>query len=101
MGAAGDPRMPTTLTHPDLTADSAAEALRAAGFEVDPPTASQRVLLDTFDGRPYQAGLRPEVRSGMGTALVLVDRNGAPPARLEWQGMPRWPGDLPPGCSSS
>jgi CHAD domain-containing protein len=89
--------MPTTLTHPDLTADAAAEALRAAGFEVDAPQVSRRVLFDTFDGRLHEAGLRLELRAEPDAALVLVDRNGAPSARLVWQGLPRWPADLPAG----
>jgi CHAD domain-containing protein len=89
----------TTLTHPhpELTADAAVDALRAAGFEVDPPKVSQRVVLDTFDGRLHRAGLRLEARSGDDSGLVLVDRRGAPPARLEWRGTPRWPTELPVG----
>jgi CHAD domain-containing protein len=89
--------MPTTLTHPELSADAAAEALRAAGFEVDLPRPSERVLLDTFDGRVHRAGLRLEARAGDESALVLVDGDDAPPARLEWPAVPRWPADLPPG----
>lgn len=89
--------MPTTLTHPDLSADDAADALRAAGFEVDAPQVSRRILFDTFDGRLHDAGLRLELRAEPDPALVLADRNGAPPARLQWRGVPRWPADLPPG----
>lgn len=89
--------MPTTLTHPDLTAAAAVDALRAAGFEVESPSVGQRIVLDTFDGRLHAAGLRLEARCGADAALVLVDRGGAPPARLEWRGTPRWPSDLPPG----
>jgi CHAD domain-containing protein len=89
--------MPTTLTHPHLTAADAAEALCAAGFEVDPPRVSRRVLFDTFDGRLHDAGLRLELRAEPDAALVLAERNGAPPARLQWRGVPRWPVDLPPG----
>jgi CHAD domain-containing protein len=91
--------MPTTLTHPELTAADAADALRAAGFEVGPARASQRVVLDTFDGRINRAGLRLEARSGADAALVLVDAGDAPTARLEWRarGPLCGPADLPPG----
>jgi CHAD domain-containing protein len=89
--------MPTTLSHPDLTADAAADALHALGFEVDAPVTSHRVVLDTFDGRLHRAGLRLEARTGDEVALVLVGGNGAPPARLEWSGALRWPADLPAG----
>ena len=89
--------MPTTFTHPDLSAAAAADVLRAAGFEVDPPRVSYRVLLDTFDGRLHAAGLRLELRAEPDAALVLIDGNGAPPARLAWRSVPRWPADLPAG----
>ena len=89
--------MPTTFTHPDLSAAAAADVLRAAGFEVDPPRVSYRVLLDTFDGRLHAAGLRLELRAEPDAALVLIDGNGAPPARLAWRSVLRWPADLPAG----
>jgi CHAD domain-containing protein len=98
MGAAGGHRMPTTLTHPELSADGAIDALRAAGFEVDLPRPSERGLLDTFDGRVHRGGLRLEARAGEEAALVLLSIDDAPPARLEWDGgTPQRPADLPPG----
>lgn len=91
--------MPTTFTHPDLPAAAAADALRAAGFELDDPAGCVRVVLDTFDGRLHDAGLRLELRQGADPELVLLDREGAPPARLAGvKTSPRWAAsDLPPG----
>ena len=89
--------MPTTFTHPDLSAAAVADALTASGFEVDAPAPSTRVVLDTFDGRLRAAGLRLELRAGADAALVLLDQEGAPPARLAWDKAPQWPADLPPG----
>lgn len=90
--------MPTTFTHPDLSATALADALRASGFEVDAPAPSTRVVLDTFDGRLHDAGLRLELRAGADAALMLLTQDGAPPAFLAWsKAAPRWPTDLPPG----
>lgn len=90
--------MPTTFTHPDLSALSVVDALRSSGFEVDAAAPSTRTVLDTFDGRLHDAGLRLEQRQGVDASLVLLDQRGAPPARLvAGKAVPRWPADLPSG----
>ena len=88
--------MATTFTHPDLSPDAVVEALERAGFDVEPPRASHRVVLDTFDGRLCAAGLRLEHHRDGELALVLRE-SGAPPARLAGATAPRWPSGLPGG----
>ncbi len=91
--------MPTTFTHPDLPAAAAADALRSAGFDLDVPVGCTRVVLDTFDGRLHGAGLRLELRQGPDRELVLLDLDGAAPARLAGiKSAPTWAAaDLPAG----
>ncbi len=89
--------MATTFTHPDLSPDAVVDALERAGFEVEPPRASHRVVLDTFDGRLAAAGLRLEHHRDGELGLVLLDDSGAPPARLAGATAPRWPSGLPAG----
>jgi CHAD domain-containing protein len=89
--------MPTTFTHADLPADAALDALAAAGFEAEPATASTLVVLDTFDGRLHDAGLRLLARRSPDLDLVLVDSGGGPSAHLAVPELPDRAADLPPG----
>jgi CHAD domain-containing protein len=74
------------------------DALESAGFEVSGPVPTTRIVLDTFDGRLYAAGLRLEAQAGAGTELVLTGPPDAPAARLTWtKAPPAFGADLPPG----
>ncbi len=53
----------------DAMPDALLRELAAAGFGVGPPTPLAATVLDTFDGRLHDAGLRLERR---GDTLVLV-----------------------------
>ena len=79
----------------DATEDGAAlaAALEGAGFVIEPPDAVSSTVLDTFDGRLHDAGLRLEHRAG---ALVLDGRDTVP-ARLDGVDPPRFAEDLPRG----
>ena len=63
--------MPTTFTHPDLPCAAVIDALERAGFDVGPARPVTRVVLDTFDGRLFAAGLRLEHHRDPEVALVL------------------------------
>lgn len=67
--------------------------LSDAGFSTGPPTQITSTVLDTFDGRLYEAGLRLERRDA---SLLLVAADGAV-AHLHIDGEPRVAADLPPG----
>lgn len=94
-----------TFAGPGLAPADVLTALGDAGFEIGPPVAASRVLLDTFDGRLHDAGLRlvldehtGEERAGTDRALVLTGPAGSPPARLTWtRAAPAMGMDLPPG----
>lgn len=89
--------MPISLTHDEFPVDRAIEGLDAAGFEIDRPVKVTRTVLDTFDGRLHEAGLRLELCDGSTRELVLIG-GGTPPAHLDWKGAaPRIGEDLPPG----
>ena len=79
----------------DATEDGTAlaAALEGAGFVIEPPDAVSSTVLDTFDGRLHDAGLRLEHRAG---ALVL-DGPDTVPARLDGVDPPRFAEDLPRG----
>ncbi len=79
---------------PDRTA--AIVALAELGFEFEPPHTATRTLLDTFDGRVHAAGLRLELRQCGGLELI-VSGEGAVPAHLTVDSVPRFAADLPPG----
>jgi CHAD domain-containing protein len=68
-------------------------ALADAGFVAEAPTVVTTVVLDTFDGRLHEAGLRLERR---GDVLVLGGE-GAVTAQVPVSSTPRVPTDLPPG----
>ena len=89
--------MATTFSHPDLPPDAVVDALEHAGFEVEPARRATRIVLDTFDGRLHEVGLRLEHHRDPELALVLRDQTGAPPARLAGAAAPRWPSGLPSG----
>ena len=89
--------MPTTFTHPDLPCAAVIDALERAGFDVGPARPVTRLVLDTFDGRLFAAGLRLEHQRDPEVALVLRDHTDAPAARLVGATAPRWPSGLPAG----
>ncbi len=83
-----------TADEQDL-ADAVA-GLAKMGFEFGPSRPVTRSLLDTFDGRLHDAGLRLEARESDGTELILTG-DGSVPAHLGVSSVPRFAGDLPPG----
>jgi len=82
--------------HPDLGVEPVVVALEQGGFEVSPPVARRRTLLDTFDGRLHAAGLRLELREAAGNTLVLTG-GGPAPAHVQVAVTPRSASDLPAG----
>ena len=81
-------------TASDPSAADLLDALIAAGFTTDPPRSSTLAVLDTFDGRIADAGLRLDLVDGR--HLVLSGEGGVP-AGLTVTGQPRVADDLPPG----
>jgi CHAD domain-containing protein len=90
-------RMPTTFTALEVAPLSVIGALVASGFAADRSERRTRTVLDTFDGRLHDAGLRLEVHQGGHDELVLWGDPTSPPAVLAATGVPGWPADLPPG----
>lgn len=78
--------------------DAATAAMRLAGmgFVFDPPRTVIRTLLDTFDGRLYEARLRLELRECDGLELILTGE-GSADAHLVVSSLPKFPDDLPLG----
>ena len=74
--------------------DEVLDALQRAGFVTEPPTASTIAVLDTFDGRIAEAGLRLELVDGR--QLMLSGKDSVP-AGITVSGQPRVADDLPPG----
>ena len=70
--------------------------LEAAGFELGRFRPVQRTLLDTFDGRLHTAGVRVEVRTGVGAELV-VRGPGPSWVQVEVERVPSSGADLPRG----
>ena len=70
------------------------DALVAAGCTTEPPRTSTLAVLDTFDGRIADAGLRLGLVDGR--HLVLSGKGGVP-AGLTVSGQPRVADDLPAG----
>jgi CHAD domain-containing protein len=89
--------MGPSFTHPDLSADRLARALAKAGYDVGPPAPHERAVLDTFDGRLHEAGLRLERRGGAPAQLVLLADDATLPAVLEVDRVPRFADALPAG----
>lgn len=90
--------MPPSACHPDLASQQVLDLLGSRGFELGTPAVTTRVLLDTFDGRLHERGLRLELVDAPQEALVLHDlRSGAVAASLVWATAPTWPSELPPG----
>jgi CHAD domain-containing protein len=83
---AGDAHDPATAVVP----------LAGLGFEFGPSATVTRSLLDTFDRRLYDAGLRLELRECGGLELILTGE-GTAGAHLVVASVPRFPDDLPPG----
>ena len=71
-------------------------ALGQAGFDCQPSRPMRRILLDTFDGRLHDAGLRLEHRNGDGDELILSDGRSAD-AHLPATSAPRFADDLAAG----
>lgn len=84
------------FTHGKIRSDDVVAGLAAAGFEIQAPTNLRRTVLDTFDGRLAEAGLRLELREGDGHELVLTDGAGGL-ARVGVTRCPSLAGDLPRG----
>lgn len=74
-------------------------ALEHAGFDVDAPAMTSRTVLDTFDGRLAEKGLRLEmtVTSRSGPHELLLSGGAGAPARVSVASTPRTADDLPPG----
>jgi CHAD domain-containing protein len=70
------------------------DALVRAGFTAEPPRTSTLAVLDTFDGRIAEAGLRLEIVDGR--HLVLSGKGGVP-AGVTVTMQPRVADDLPAG----
>lgn len=89
--------MPTIFTHADLPADVALDALRSAGFDLEPERTSTLVVLDTFDGRLHAAGLHLLLRRAPDLQLVLIGSGDGPSAHLAVPDAPERAADLPSG----
>jgi hypothetical protein len=75
---------------------NAVAQLGALGFEFGPSRPESRTLLDTFDGRFHNAGLRLELVETDGSELILSGE-GAVTAHLAVTTPPRFAADLTPG----
>ncbi len=76
--------------------DDAVRALEALGFQSRSPVPLTATLLDTFDGRLYDAGLELRAAETDETVLVLTDRDGTS-AHLTVPRPPRFANELPAG----
>jgi CHAD domain-containing protein len=88
---------PTAFTSSSSSPSGVLDALAAAGFEIGPPRALRRTVVDTFDGRLHRAGLRLEVRGAGNGAEVVLDDGRSSPARAPAATAPRRAADLPAG----
>ena len=86
----------TTFTADEHDQASAVARLAEMGFDFGPSRTVVRSLLDTFDGRLHDAGLRLEVLDCDGLELILTGE-GHVPAHLGVSSVPSFPDDLPPG----
>lgn len=89
--------MAATFSHPDRPSSVVVDTLVRKGFEVDSPQRTTITVLDTFDGRLHEAGLRLTLRRSGPAELVLVTMGAAQDARLSCSKVPSWPSDLPAG----
>ncbi|MEO6318872.1 MAG: CHAD domain-containing protein [Acidimicrobiales bacterium] len=89
--------MAPTFSHPDRPSSVVVDTLVRKGFEVSASQRTTITVLDTFDGRLHQAGLRLTLRRSGPIELVLVTMGAAQEARLSWSKVPSWPSDLPAG----
>lgn len=89
--------MSPSACHPDLPTERIVELLGSWGFELGPPVLTTRVVLDTFDGRLHEAGLRLELVDAPTPALVLRQLGAGAVATLASSSAPSWPSELPPG----
>ena len=89
--------MPVTYTASDRPLGRVLAALESCEVVLDPAAIVTTVVLDTFDGRLHDAGLRLSFVSAPEPALVLEAGADTPPARLEWPAAPTWPAELPAG----
>lgn len=83
-----------------LSLEQAARAIaKALGVAAGPAETVDRLFLDSFDWRIFNAGLTFERLNVGGVAtLVLGDRHTAlPKVVVEWRGIPRFAQDLPDG----
>jgi CHAD domain-containing protein len=89
--------MTPTYASPDVEPDAVRRALAKAGFELDAPVATRRVLLDTFDGRLHDAGLRLEHHTVAGKSRLVLVGTGTAPAHATATGLPTSASDVPAG----
>jgi CHAD domain-containing protein len=85
--------MDDTATHHTLGVEAALHMLGEAGLHIGASARTHRVLLDSFDGRLYAAGVIAEHRDGS----VVVSQAGSPTVALATDQVPRRAADLPPG----
>jgi CHAD domain-containing protein len=85
--------VPATCRGTAEVPDALLSDLADAGFVIGPPTPLTSTVLDTFDGRLHEAGLRLEHR----TDTLVLTGPGASVASLPATVAPRFATDLPPG----
>ncbi len=85
-----------TFTHRGLGVQQATEVVRAAGFEIAAERSSERMVLDSFDGRLHSAGLRLEAHRSHDLSLVLYG-SGTVPASAPVAMLPHRADDVPRG----
>ncbi|MGH9166011.1 MAG: CHAD domain-containing protein [Acidimicrobiales bacterium] len=86
-----------SFTRPDLDPAAVIGALAEAGFALGPPRPFRRTVLDTFDGRLHDAGLRLELSEADDDRELVLVAAGSPPAQVVVTGPPRFADDLPAG----
>jgi CHAD domain-containing protein len=86
----------TSFTAREKSSTDAIADLVDLGFELGPSANVTRTLLDTFDGRLHNAGLRLELRESDDVKLILSG-DDAVTAHLSVSSVPRRPNDLPSG----
>ncbi len=94
-------KMPTAVfTHPQHSAADVARLLAANCYEIAVPVTVTRTILDSFDGRLHEAGLRLELQRGvaLGAGLHLaLSAAGSISATVAVKRSPRFATDLPSG----
>jgi CHAD domain-containing protein len=87
----------TTTYRPSTSgpgADDVIEALGRAGFSTEPAVSSTTAVLDSFDGRIAEAGLRLEL---VDHHHLVLSCDGGVPAGITVAAQPRFADDLPAG----